>query len=101
MLSYYSNPQYPCNVVGTSLSEPHTSGTALCMCVRMIACFFFVVVFFCFFLLACLQPLTINFSLPDLHVSQRLNVLDVHFRSTVKDYCGVSLKEARNKDNLS
>ena len=37
-------------VIGASLNKPHTSVTALCMCVCMLAC-----------LLACLRPYTVNF----------------------------------------
>ena len=37
-------------IIGASLSEPHTSVTALCTCVCMLAC-----------LLACLRPYTVNF----------------------------------------
>ena len=37
-------------IIGASLSEPHTSGTALRMCVCIFAC-----------LLACLRPYTVNF----------------------------------------
>ena len=47
-----------------SLSEPHTSGTALCMCVCMSVCMF-----------VCLQPYTVNSKLTHLNILQSLNAL--------------------------
>ena len=44
----------PAILIGASLSEPHTSGTALLTCVCMFAC-----LLAC--LLACLRPYTVNF----------------------------------------
>ena len=55
-----------------SLSKPHTSGTALCMCVCLFAC-----------LLAGCGHLQLI--LMECNYAQRLNVLDIHFSSVVSD----------------
>ena len=66
------------HIIGASVSEPHTSVTALRTCICMLAC-----------LLVCLWPCTINFKWAYLNISQRLNVKQSRAQAAVvvKGYC--------------
>ena len=72
-------------IIGVSLTKPHTSGTAL----RTSAC-----------MLACLWPFTVNSNLVHLSVSQRLNMLirsvERHSEGLLPE-CSVDWKKPRAK----
>ena len=71
-------------LVGASLSEPHTSMTALCMCVCMLACLF-----------VCLWPYTVNFKQACLNISQRRNVLRLIVGEALPSERSVGMKKPR------